>query len=413
MQNVVVVRNSETLPGDGVGSRLWRSGMVAKALFLSENYQVDWVISSFDHYNKQQREPAKGVGKDAFPDSVLTTIKTPGYRSNISIGRLYDHFVFSIKLGWHLIKSRKNIDVIHCSFPTIDSSFVCVLFGLIYKIPVAIDIRDKWPDLLLEKVSPNRARILKLLLTPYYLIRYITFRNASVVIGANTDFCDWARNICGRSDKQNFITIPIGFSEPTIDDVLRKKVDDTFLAEQSEELLTIGFGGTLGSLFDFLSIKEALLELDKKGIKYELRVFGDGDKYKGIKKMFEHNNSVKFYGRVKPDYLFASLLKCDVLIAPYIDSQNFENHTPNKISEYLAAGKFTLTSLSGVAGKMLEDIGVGAIYNNANELAEHIERLSESNMLVTDKAKDLFHSRFEANKVNSKHLDVIDSLVSD
>jgi glycosyltransferase involved in cell wall biosynthesis len=284
---------------------------------------------------------------------------------------------------------------------------------MIFNKPVAIDIRDKWPDLLLEKVSRNKARIFNLLMTPYYLIRYITFKKASVVIGANTDFCDWAREICGRKDKDNFVTIPIGFSEPEISETLLSSVDETFPGVLSEELLTIGFGGTLGSLFDFLSIKEALSMLDQKGIKYEFRVFGDGDKFTEIQTMFENIQSVKFYGRVKPDYLFASLLKCDVLIAPYIDSQNFENHTPNKISEYLAAGKFILTSLTGVAGKMLEDNEVGAIYRNANELAEQIERLSAKDILVSDKAKNLFRDFFEANKVNSKHIDVIEHLVSE
>jgi len=413
MKNVVVVRNSETLPSDGVGSRLWRSGMVAEALFLSDKYKVDWVISSFDHYSKQQRKSVEEPHKNSFPESVLTIIKTPGYRSNISIGRLYDHFIFSIKLGWYLVKTRKNIDAIHCSFPTIDSSFVCVLFGLIFKTPVAIDIRDKWPDLLLEKVNPRKAKVLKVFMTPYYLVRYIAFRKSALVLGANSDFCDWARKICGRKDKENFITIPIGFSEPKINEFLRKSVNETFSKDQRGNLLTLGFGGTLGSLFDFMSIKEALSKLDKKGVKYELRVFGDGDKFTEIKKMFGNNHSVKFYGRVKPDYLFASFLECKVLIAPYIDSQNFKNHIPNKISEYLAAGKFILTSLNGVAGKMLEDNDVGAIYNNSNELAEHIERLSKSNMLVSDKAKSLFYNCFEANKVNSKHLEVIDKLVSE
>jgi glycosyltransferase involved in cell wall biosynthesis len=413
VQNVVVVRNSETLPSDGVGSRLWRSGMIAKALFDSRKYRVDWVVSSFDHYNKQQRIVNKENHEGSFPDSILSTLKSPGYKKNISIARLYDHFIFSIKLGGYLVKTRKKIDVIHCSFPTIESSFVCVLFGVIFKKPVAIDIRDKWPDLLLEKVNPKKAKLFSLLMTPYYLLRYFTFKKSTVVIGANSDFCDWARNICGRVDKENFITIPIGFSEPDISEGIQKSVVQEYSRKYAEDVLILGFGGTLGSLFDFLTIQEALLKMDEQGIKYEFRVFGDGDKFSEIKQMFENNNSVKFYGRVTPDFLFASLLQCKVLIAPYIDSKNFENHIPNKISEYLAAGKYILTSLNGVAGKVLEEHGVGAIYKGATELAGHIERLSKNEVIVAEKAKSLFNNHFAANKVNNKHLEVIGNLVSE
>lgn len=124
---VLLIRHSEVNPLDGKSPRLLRTGQLAKYLD-AEGIDVIWLTSTFNHFNKTQRRIKKSQFK-LFTGSLIEFIYTPGYNSNLSIARLFDHFIFGIKSFIFVLRKKEKVDVIITSYPTITSSFLIALYG--------------------------------------------------------------------------------------------------------------------------------------------------------------------------------------------------------------------------------------------------------------------------------------------
>ena len=113
-----------------------------------------------------------------------------------------------------------------------------------------------------------------------------------------------------------------------------------------------------------------------------------------------------YYNSLNIKDLFSFFLKSDILVANYIQSSNFKEHIPNKISEYLAAGKMVLTSLEGAAGKLIESNDAGFIYRGAEDFANKVGAIFTEDVDRAGKnAKELFENNFHIDSINKKIVD--------
>ncbi len=105
--------------------------------------------------------------------------------------------------------------------------------------------------------------------------------------------------------------------------------------------------------------------------------------------------------------MITSLLQyASVGIAPYIDSFNYRNNTPNKFGEYLSAGLPILVSVSGLMEEYLTTYKCGFRYKDGNHLAELIMNYKSSPeklFKARREARNLYEKEFELNKINEKY----------
>ncbi len=87
----------------------------------------------------------------------LKLLHAGGYRRNRSFARLLHHSRLAAKFR-RLAPSLSKPDVIVSAFPTIGLAYEAVAFAKRRDIPVIIDIRDPWPDILLE-FTPRALRV--------------------------------------------------------------------------------------------------------------------------------------------------------------------------------------------------------------------------------------------------------------
>lgn len=400
--DVFVIRNSEVLPSDGSGSRLWRSGLFAEYLG-SRGLNVHWIVSSFDHYNKVQRN---GVSKYHPKNGVkLSILKTPSYSSNLSPKRLLEHGVFSIKL-LHLLLKLKKPKIIFCSWPTPESSFVCVLFGLIFSVPVVIDVRDKWPSVFFESIDVKFKFLYKVAFVPYFIMRFFCMRYAAILTAVTPEYLEWAQKCGRRNNKLKDKVLNIPFVRPELEALYVSEADvifDKFSANQNE--LVITFAGTLGKMFDFTFVDFLIEHSRSAHRKILLIVCGDGDSFTELKSRYSKYPEVAFTGRLHSTTVYALLLRSDCLLACYRDLDNFRDHLPNKFMEYLSAGRPIVSSLTGYASDILNDSKAGCTYRNEVELWGILERYMSDPLLLEEQAsaaKRLFDDRFKPELVFSE-----------
>lgn len=413
LDKITIIKNSEVLPSDGVESRLWRSGIYAK-YFHNQKYNVTWVMSSFDHFNRINRANVPYFqGKDRFHETVVM-LKTPGYKSNLSISRFFDHMVFGVKLFFALQKMPKP-KIILCSYPTPESSAFAVLYGKLYNVPVIIDICDQWPDVLSEIKQVNILQ--NIIILPYVLMKKYVMKNAYSIMAATESFLEWGLKEGKRKrTKQDFVSY-IPFETPVLtkrniiesEKILRK------INYQPGEFL-ICFAGTMGQMFEFNSLKYVVERAKREGRSLNVVLCGNGDRFNEVKSSFACFPNVFFPGYISSQTVFSLLQKSSVLLAPYKQMENFHDHLPNKFMEYSAAGKPIISSMQGLSKNLLEDREFGKTFVTGEELWEVIDQYFQDQDLValhSKNALDSYRTLFDPKMLLESLSDHIKQMIND
>ena len=83
-----------------------------------------------------------------------------GYTKNVSLRRFIDHVCVARKFDKYA-REEPLPDIIVASLPTLDLSAKSVQFGDKHSIPVIVDLRDMWPDILLSRAPTILRGLLK------------------------------------------------------------------------------------------------------------------------------------------------------------------------------------------------------------------------------------------------------------
>ena len=75
---------------------------------INKGHKVKLISTNFNHTTKSHRSSIKNffnINKNL----SIELIKSPGYKNNISLMRLIDHFILGVKLGFKLIFYKGNL----------------------------------------------------------------------------------------------------------------------------------------------------------------------------------------------------------------------------------------------------------------------------------------------------------------
>lgn len=401
---ILIVRQSEPLWIDDEGARLWRGSLIQKYC-QSLDFNSVYLTSTFSHYGKKQRF-LKTSWLDKEKKNSFLFLKTPGYKSNISMSRFIDHMVFGFKAGIFIIRERKKIKTIFASHPTVDGAYVSVILGRLFGIKVIVDVRDLWPDLFYDIVSkgPISKLLLKLALFPYALMTITTFSIARNISAPTESYLEWAKNKSLSKKEKTLIKLPFAYprskrNNPTI----RPK----FLNDYKGYKVCVFIGTLNENMFDFSVITSAVRKFNKKVV---FVIAGDGSGRSTLEKHFYDNKNVVFPGWLSKNELSSLMQFSDFALAPYIPIDNFKMHVPNKIIEYLSESLPILYSVSGEMDLLLKNCGLryDPSYSNKELFFENIVgKILNDNYLLKNmsiNAEKIFEDEFEAEVVYKRFI---------
>jgi glycosyltransferase involved in cell wall biosynthesis len=182
---------------------------------------------------------------------------------------------------------------------------------------------------------------------------------------------------------------------------------------------SIIYVGVLSKRKNLRIVVEALHELKKKNIIYELHVVGwykQGDvEYEKIildlVKEYDLSNQIKFYGWLKQTEILEVFDRCSTFVLP-----SLQETLPVSIAEAMAMGKIVIASNVGAISEMFEDKVSGYLFskNDFNKLVSLLESLS-SNQEKTEQlstaikkiAFDKYHPEANAKKTLSFYKEVL------
>jgi glycosyltransferase involved in cell wall biosynthesis len=407
---VWVITVGEPLPKYSPADRTWRSGYLAR-LLARRGHDVTWWVSSFDHFRKVQLEPdSRRVPLEE--NLALQFLRGRDYPRNISFARLANHREIGLEFR-RLAREYPLPDVILCSFPTIELSREATAFGLEKGVPVALDIRDLWPDEMLERL-PRVARGLgKLLLAPLYAGTRRAMRDATALVAISNSFLDWGLAHAQRARDPRDKMFPMGYTG-ALD---RVAVDDTVRAALAAKGVDarkriFWFSGTFVSNIDLGTVIEAARQLrGEPDIQFVLCGAGERDtEWRG---QAQGLDNVVFTG-----WAGAQELACMASMA-WAGLGAYEPHArmsfPNKVFEYMSAGQPVLLSLGGETRELVEghSVGLGYTAGDPASLASVVRRLAADGELratLSSNATRLFKERFAPEVIYASYADFLESL---
>ncbi len=382
--NIWILQTGEPLHIDNDEHRPMRAINLTNS-FLEKGNNVTIWSSTFYHQKKKHR-----FNKNKFikinRNFSIYLLNSPGYKKNIGFGRLFDHFILSIKLLKELIVFEGNKpDFIFIGYPPIEVAFVMSLWAAQNKIPFFVDVKDQWPDYFCE-VFPKKIRFLiKFIFLPYFLLSNFLFRKTVGFSSMSFSYLNWCLKKANR--KQNEFDYLLPLTSPSKDFSENQILNaenwwkNNFLDVKENKYIC--FIGTISNGFDFYELSKAFKKIEKYYPDLIFVIAGNGVSFEEVRNHFKGLNNTIFTGWISSIYAETLLKNSIISIAPYKDLKNFKDNIPNKIIDSFRCSTPVLTSLSGETKSIIEKNNIGFFTkNNSEEWFQKISFIINNEKLI-------------------------------
>ncbi len=403
-KRIWLVTIGEPLPTDGSNERLLRTGILAEQL-SKQGHEVLWWTSSFDHVRKRQRatQDQRIAVREGYDIALLAA---NSYPSNVSYRRIKNHRTVAKKFAQQA-RREPLPDVIMCSWPLVELCVEAVRFGKENGVPVVLDVRDMWPDAIVDLAPRALRSVAKFAMRSGYREARYAASHATSIIGITEKIVDWGVSYSGRSRSSVDRAFPMGYrnqvvSEEGVDEATEFWRSHDICASKSEFVLC--FFGTIGRHFEIEPIVEAARCMDQTERKIKFVLCGDGPHLPRWRQLAVDCPSIVLPGWVDAAKIRSLMQLSSAGLAPYYSSWDFTISLPNKPIEYLSAGLPVISSLQGELANLLAQNDCGMTYQNgeATDLVRVITACYDSRDTCARMAKNataLFCERFVAEKV--------------
>jgi len=360
--------NHYALPPTSAGGT--RHYNLAKQL-IQRGHEVLIVAANYNHFSQTYIPTNAQVGEvDAAYDVPFMWIPTPPYRGN-TISRFWNMLVFS----WRILQKKylsmqSPPDVIIGSSPHLFSAFSAERLAKRLKIPFILEIRDIWPDTLVDLGRISRRHPLILLMR--YIERHV-YKHANRIISL-LPAADKYLIQCGVKP-EHILWLPNSIDTDTI---------PTTLSPVTNQKFTVMYAGAHGLANDLDTVLNAAKLLESQSLANRIRIclVGDGPDKPRLKERVQNENikMVEFFDSVPKNNIYTELNKADAYLMLLKNSPIFRwGISPNKLFDYLAMGKPVIFGVETPFNPIEKyNAGISITPSDSTSLANAIEKLSVS-----------------------------------
>ncbi len=403
--DIWIVTVGEPLPKTASAERLYRSGVLAEKL-AGRGHHVTWISSNFDHFAKKFHQFPNDEVR-ILENYRLLLLKGPAYFSNIGPRRIFNHLFLGYRY-LRLLRTLQTPDLILCSYPTIELSWLSADYAARKKIPCLLDIRDLWPDIFIDFAPRLFRPIFAMAFFPFMLMKRRALRLAAGLVGVSKSYLSWGLSAAGRQQRETDRVIPLGYESKTAFDRNQENLrsaradigipPDAFVAV---------FAGSFGFSYDLETVVSAARLLKDAQSNIYFVLCGSGEKFEFIKRLSQDLPNVFLTGWLDGRALSSAIGSSDVGLAAY--KKGAPQSLPNKLFEYFAAGLPVASSLQGEAAELIDTNQCGVLYQaeNAKSLDTSLQALAanrEHCRRYGANAHRLFESHFSSESVFGEYV---------
>lgn len=320
----------------------------------------------------------KSLYREEMEDGVeYTFVRSRDYKGN-GMDRVINMMDLPFKT-WKAMKrfyKKEKPDVIYTSSPDLFVALFALLFGRKHKIPVVVEVRDLWPESIVEYNGMSRMNpIIQVL---YQLEKWIYVHADQLIFtmpGGKEYICDkgWTKKV--NINKVNHVNNGVDLAEFEENKKLYN-LENSQIA--NDNAFKVVYMGSIRKVNNLQTLVDAAKELKNQDIHFY--IYGDGTE----KDMLEdecrkYSLNVKFEGRVEKKYIPYILSNADLnIINVQGAGLNKYGCSWNKLFEYMASEKPILCNLPVNYDLIREKkLGIAKRFANGKEYAEEITKFRQ------------------------------------
>jgi glycosyltransferase involved in cell wall biosynthesis len=397
-------------PGEPGGSRFNEFAR----MWSAAGHKVTIVAGTLNYTTGQAASKYRGRWnvRESDGDVVVWRCHVPATYAKGYAGRMWAFFGFTLSALTAAFRAARP-DVVIASSPPLITAIPAYAAAKRFSVPWLFEIRDLWPESVVEMGAIRRGSLLARLL---FALEKWAYRAAARVNVLTPAFRD---NILKRRiiPEEKLVFIPNGadvrlFFPGSRDNAVRRELG---WGDRTVVLYTGAHGRTnrLGQLIDtarMLSSRPDIL----------IACVGDGPDRVELQARAEREGlrNIRFYGpqpkEAMPDFVNAA----DIGAAVLGDDPIFHLVYPNKVFDYMACERPTLLAIDGVARNLVCDQAQAGVFvqpENAADIARGIERLADDAALRAELGRNgrqwvLTHATRDA--LSKRYLEVLSNLLT-
>lgn len=339
--------------------------------FVRHGHQVTIITSPVSYLTGKTRSSRMYWVEKETPEPGITLLRAYTYSAlhRSFFHRLLSFFSFMFS-SFFIGLGVKNVDVVWGTSPPIFQGCTAWLLARLKRVPFLFEVRDLWPEFAIAVgVLKN-----KFLIRLSFWLESFLYRHSDKVVVNSPGFIPLVQ---ARGAK-NVALIPNGVDpamfDPTSDGKAFRLANDL---GQNFIVLYAGAHGISNDLEVVLSA--AIITLANAEIKYLF--VGDGKEKAHLEEFAKKNEltNILFLPAVAKNKMKEVLASADVCLAILKPLEMYKTTYPNKVFDYLAAGRPIVLAIDGVIREVVEAANAGVFVQpgNAKEMADAIIKLSE------------------------------------
>jgi glycosyltransferase involved in cell wall biosynthesis len=250
------------------------------------------------------------------------------------------------------------------------------LISKIKRIPFVFEVRDLWPESIIQLGQLKNKLIIKLL----ELVESYLYKNSSHIIPVANSSAEVLEQ--KGISREKITVIKNGFNFDSFNDTF---IDSELKSKLGlENKIVVSYIGTIGLSHNLDSVIEVADKLSNhQNIKF--LIIGDGAERENLIKLSETFGliNVSFIKKVVREQIYNYYWLSDILLVPLKGLTIFKKVIPSKIFEIMACKKPILLSVDGEARQLVESACAGIFVEpeNSTDLSEKIILLSKDEEL--------------------------------
>jgi len=378
--------------------------------FVKEGHNVTIFASAFHYsqfkYVKIQKKQLYKI--ENFDGVKFVWIKTFPYKKN-DWRRILNMFDFAFKAFIVGLKFPAP-DIIIGSSVHLLSPLSAYLLSLYFKVPFIMEVRDLWPDTLVDMGVLSRKSFVFIFLKKLELFLY---KKAKRIIYIPPYASDYFSSLGVPLNKIKHIPNGVDLNR------FLKILGDVNKNDKVFNLTYTGHFGPSAGLKDAIKAISLIIE---KGYNVLLRLIGDGSERSILEDMVKEkklSSWISIIGPVPKEEVYKYLITSDALLHVELDFATSKwGGSPNKIYDYLASGK-PIIYCSNFVKEWLDKVNCGlyAPPGNAEKLADTIVEIinmkPEERAAMGERGRNYVEEHHSISFLSKELLSLINSVIEE
>lgn len=369
MPHTILIHQAFASKDDPGGTRHYELGR----RLVAQGQQFTVVASNFNYATGKRIEDAEGSCNEngAADVQVLRAYTFPATHKSyfLRVISFLSFMVTSFGVGC----TAGQPDVVMGTTPPIFQAVSAWLLAAIRRRPFLLEVRDLWPEFAVDIGLLKNPLLIRL---ARWLENFLYSRSDHILVNSPA-YRDYLINKGIKAEKISFIANgvdPMMFDPQERGEKFRRRFD---LGKK----FVVTYAGAIGMANDIdVLVAAAAILRDRADI--HILIVGDG---KERKRLEEHAKqlglaNLTFTGSFPKSQMNTVLAASEACVAILRNIKMFSTTYPNKVFDYMAAGRPTILAIDGVIRKVVEDAegGIFVPPGDAEQLARAITCLAEN-----------------------------------